>query len=343
MSGAGPLAGLRVVEFEGLAPLPFAAMMFADLGASVVRIERVGKRPPTVGDPRLDVLLRGREGMPIDLKRPEGRAEALRLLADADILLEAHRPGVMERLRLGPADCAPISPRLIYVRITGWGQEGPAALAAGHDINYLALAGALYPMGPADAPPMPPLNLIGDFGGGGMLAVVGALAALTERARTGRGQVVDAAMIDGVGLHLAQLFGWRAMGVWDDHRGTNLLDGGAYFYRCYACADGAFIAVGALEPEFHARFITGLGLDPADFHPQYDRSRWPERAEQIAAVFAERSRDAWAEAFAGSDACVTPVLTPGEAVLHPANQARHAHLDVSGQWQPAPAPRFRTP
>ncbi len=337
---AGQLAGLKVVEFAGLGPVAFAGMMLADMGADVTRIARPGEPAVSPGDPALDILLRGRAYVRLDLRSPGGVAQAMPLVEQADILIEGFRPGVMERLGLGPEPCVAANPALIYVRLTGWGQTGPLAHKAGHDINYLAVAGALHPIGPAGKPPVPPLNYIGDFGGGGMLAVVGALAALAARARTGRGEVIDVAMVDGIGLQMAMLYSWRAMGFWTDRRGENLLDGGAYFYRCYETADGAYLAVGALEPQFHRAFIDGLGLDPAGFEPQYDRSRWPERAERIAGVIAGKTRAAWVEAFADLDGCVSPVLTPDEAIDHPASRARAAHIEAAGQWQPAPAPRF---
>jgi len=328
---------MRVVEFAGLAPVSFAGMMFADLGAEVLRIERAQAPAVSAGVPRLDILLRGRVRHELDLKSGEGREVAMGLLAAADVLIEGNRPGVMERLNLGPKECAATNPRLIYVRLTGW---GPNQAQAGHDINYLALAGALYPLGPADRPPLPPLNFVGNFGGGGMLAVVGALAAIAERTRTGRGSLVDVAMSDGIGIQMALLFSWRAMGFWDDRRGQNLLDGGAYFYRCYECADGGFMAVGAIEPPFHDTFIRRLALDPADFMPQFDRSQWESRTARIAAVFRTRPRTAWEAVFQGADACVTPVLSPEEATRYPSNLARGAHLVVEGQPQPTPAPRF---
>lgn len=336
----GPLAGLQVIEFAGLGPVAFAGMMLADMGADVTRIARPGEPAVSPGDPALDILLRGRRHIDLDLRTAEGIACAMQLTERADILIEGFRPGAMERLGLAPHQCAAANPRLIYVRLTGWGQTGPLAHKAGHDINYLAVAGGLHPMGPSDEPPLPPLNYVGDFGGGGMLAVIGALAALTERARTGRGTTIDAAMVDGIGLQMALLYSWRAMGFWTDVRGTNLLDGGAYFYRCYETSDGAYLAVGALEPRFHESFIVGLGLDPAAFEPQYDRVAWPERAKSIARVIFGKSRAAWIEAFADLDACVSPVLTPDEAIDHPAGRARVAHVDEGGQWQPAPAPRF---
>jgi alpha-methylacyl-CoA racemase len=337
---AGPLAGLKVVEFAGLGPVAFAGMMLADLGADVTRIARPAEPAVSPGDPALDVLLRGRTHLTLDLRAANGVAETTPLIARADILIEGFRPGVMERLGLGPEPCVASNPGLIYVRLTGWGQTGPLARKAGHDINYLAVAGGLHPMGPPGGPPLPPLNYVGDFGGGGMLAVVGALAALAERARTGRGAVIDAAMVDGIGVQMALLYSWRAMGFWTDVRGENLLDGGAYFYRCYETLGGDYLAVGALEPQFHRTFVEGLGLDPESFEPQYDRSAWLERGDRVARVIAGKTRAAWVEHFAGLDCCVSPVLTPSEAVQHPASRARAAHVKAGGHWQPCAAPRF---
>lgn len=365
----GPLHGLRVLEIASLAPGPFAATMLSDLGAEVLRVDRpphVPERFPTTrtsaahttsGDqtsgtqttsatPQAppDPLGRGRRSVAVDLKHPEGPATVLRLVEVADVLIEGFRPGVCERLGIGPADCLARNPRLVYVRVTGWGQDGPLARAAGHDINYLALAGALAPIGPADGPPLPPLNYVADFGGGGMLAVVGILAALWERERSGRGQVVDAAMVDGVALLSAHLHGLRAAGGWPGRRGENLLDGGAPFYRTYTCADGRHIAVGSLEPAFYATLLHGLGLAEEDLPDQYDRSGWPELHRRFAEVFATRTRQEWAERFEGTDACVVPVLDPDEAPDHPHLAARRTFVEVGGMRQPAAAPRLsRTP
>ena len=340
----GPLAGVRIVEFEGLGPTPFAAMMLADLGADVVRIDRPTSSGPQAGDPRLDALARSRRSIALDLKTPDDRDTALALVASADALIEGNRPGVMERLGLGPADCAAVNTSLVYARMTGWGQDGPLAAKAGHDINYIAQAGALHPIGAADAPPRPPLNLVGDFGGGALFAVVGIVAALLERASSGAGQIVDAAMVDGAALLTTQLHAWRAMGFWNERRDDNLLDGAAYFYRCYETADGGYLAVGAIEPQFHHALLTGLGLDPRDFPDQLDRRHWPDRSRALATLIASRTRDDWMGAFAGLDACVSAVLTPAEAVTDGANTARAVFVDVAGHAQPAPAPRFsRTP
>jgi len=340
----GPLAGIRVVEFAALGPTAFTAMMLADLGATIVRIDRSTGPDRRAGDPKLDLLNRGRRALALDLKQPAGRAIALALVGRADLLVEGFRPGVMERLGLGPDDCQAANQGLIYARLTGWGQDGPLADKAGHDINYIALAGALFPLGDPQSPPPPPLNLVADYGGGAMFAVTGILAALVERQRSGRGQVVDIAMVDGVSLLLTQIYGWQAMGFWQTRRAANLLDGGAYFYRCYATRDGRHIAVGAIEQKFHDAFLTGLGLDSADFPDLLDRRYWAERSARIAAIVATRDYADWLALFDKLDACVSPVLSPDEACRHPANLARRVHIDIEGVLQPAPAPRFgRTP
>lgn len=335
---SGPLSGIRVVEVASIGPGPFAAMILADLGAEVIRVERRdGGGAGFPGDP----LLRGRSAsIALDLKHPQGIEVLLRLAAGADVLVEGFRPGVAERLGFGPAACHAANDRLIYGRMTGWGQDGPLASAAGHDIDYLAVAGVLGALGDSDRPPPPPLNLVADFGGGGMLLVVGVLAALVERFRSGRGQVVDAAMVDGASLLAAMFHGMRAAGLWSDLRGDNLLDGAAPFYRSYATADGGHIAVGAIEPAFYADLLAGLGLADAGLPDQFDRAAWPELTRRFAEVFARRTRDEWVEVFAGRDACVAPVLTLGEAATHPQAEQRGAFVLVDGVVQPAPAPRF---
>jgi alpha-methylacyl-CoA racemase len=338
----GPLDGVQVVEIASLAPAPFGCMVLADLGADVLRVDRVGAATGRAdGGP----LSRGRRSVQLDLKQPEGIGLLLTLIEDADVLVEGFRPGVTERLGFGPAECAQRNPRLVYARMTGWGQDGPLAATAGHDIDYIAVSGALYPLGRAGGPPTPPVNLLGDFGGGGLLMALGILAALVERERSGLGQVVDAAMVDGSALLSAFLYGLRASGSWRDERGTNLLDTGAPFYDTYATADGQHVAVGALEPQFYAALLRGLGLDQGDPLPeQYDESGWPVLREKFTAVFASRTRDEWAQAFAGTDACVAPVLSPAEAPGHPHNAARDTFTEVAGVMQPSPAPRFsRTP
>jgi alpha-methylacyl-CoA racemase len=339
----GPLQGVRILELAGIGPGPFAAMVLADLGADVVRVDRPSRGDADDGGAR-DLLARGRRSVVVDLKRSEGVEVVLRLVESSDVLIEGFRPGVVERLGLGPDVCLDRNPRLVFGRMTGWGQEGPYVRRAGHDINYIALAGALEPIGRAGQPPTPPLNLVGDFGGGGMLLAVGVLAALLERERSGRGQVVDAAMVDGAALLATFIYGLRAAGAWRDERGSNLLDGGAPFYDTYPTADGKFVAVGALEPKFYAELLAGLGLDPAGLPGQLDRDGWPALRAAISARFAERTQDEWAAAFAGSDACVVPVLSMADAPGHPHNAARGTFTEVAGVTQPAPAPRFsRTP
>jgi alpha-methylacyl-CoA racemase len=317
-------------------------MVLGDLGADVIRLARAGRRGlDAVGN---DPLNRGRPSVTVDLKSPAGIDVVLRLTERADVLVEGFRPGVAERLGIGPADCTPRNPRLIYARMTGWGQAGPLAASAGHDINYIALSGALGSMGRPGEPPAPPLNLVGDFGGGGMLLALGITAALVERERSGRGQVVDAAMVDGVALLTSFLYGLRAAGLWSDERGANLLDGGAPFYDTYETADGRYLAVGALEPQFYAALLTGLGLAGAELPDQHDRAGWPVLRARFAAVFATRTRDEWAAHFADVDACVTPVLSLAEAPHHRHNVERGTFTTVGDLVQPAPAPRFsRTP
>ncbi|GAA4684864.1 CaiB/BaiF CoA-transferase family protein [Pseudonocardia yuanmonensis] len=334
----GPLAGLRVVELGGIGPVPHAAMVLGDLGADVVRAQRPGGF--RLADPTRDHLLRSRRNHTLDLKDPVDRDRVRELAARADVLLEGFRPGVAERLGLGPEELTTANPRLIYGRMTGWGQDGPLAASVGHDINYIALNGTLHAMGPHDGPPAAPLNLAGDFGGGSMLLLVGVLAALWERERSGRGQVVDAAMIDGSALLMQSIWAWRGIGNWSDDRGRNLLDGGAPFYRSYRCADGGYVAVGAIEPQFYAELLKGLGLIGVELPDQDDRTGWPTLTERFTREFASRSRDEWAAVFAELDACVTPVLSFAEAARHPHARARGTFLDLHGVTQPAPAPRF---
>jgi alpha-methylacyl-CoA racemase len=343
--GSGPLNGLRVVELAGIGPAPHAAMVLADLGADVVRVDRPAGRSLQLGPPgATDAVLRGRRSVAADLKTDAGRTLVLDLAARADVLLEGLRPGVAERLGIGPDACLARNPRLVYGRITGWGQHGPRASEAGHDINYIGLTGALHAIGRAGEPPPPPLNLIGDFGGGSMLLLVGVLAALWERTRSGRGQVIDAAMVDGTAVLTQMMFALRGMATWTDDRASNLLDGGAPFYDTYACADGGYVAVGALEPQFFAALVSGLGLDPAEVGDQHDRSRWPAMRQAFADRFATRTREEWATHFAGAEACVTPVLSFAEAGADQHLAARHTYLEIDGIVQAAPAPRFsRTP
>lgn len=334
-----PLEGVRILEFDGLGPVTFAGMVLADMGADVLRLVRSESAgAPVFSDVGGEVLHRGRPAVAVNLKDPADRDRVLTLAGSADALIEGFRPGVMERLGLGPEDCAARNPRLVFGRVTGWGQTGPMAREVGHDINYIALSGALSALGEPDRPPRPPLNLLGDYGGGAMMLVTGVLAALLDARSTGRGRVVDAAMTDGSALLMSLFHALAARGLWSDGRGTNLLDGGAPFYRCYACKDGGFVAVGALEPQFYAALLNGLGL-AADEVPQFDLARWPETHNRFEALFATRTRDDWAEHFSGTDACVTPVLTRREAPLHPHNAARGTFVD-QGVWQPVPAPRF---
>ncbi|MEL6236247.1 MAG: CaiB/BaiF CoA-transferase family protein [Pseudomonadota bacterium] len=332
---SGPLASLRVLEMAGLGPCPMAGQYLADLGADVVVVDRRAGE-----DISHDVNRRGKRSVVLDLKTAEGVAEARALAGRADVLIEGFRPGVMERLGLGPADLTEAHPGLIYGRMTGWGQEGPLAASAGHDLTYLALTGALHAMGAPDRPPEPPLNLVADYGGGALFLVMGVLAALFERGRSGRGQVIDAAMTDGVPALLALQYSMRATGLWRDERGVNWLDGGAPWYRCYACRDGKFLAVAALEPPFFTTFLRLAGLDAGWAARQMDRAAWPEMAETFAARLAERDRDAWAAVFEGSDACTGPVLSWTEAPEHPHMVARGVFRTHQGVLQAVPAPRF---
>jgi alpha-methylacyl-CoA racemase len=336
----GPLAGVTVIEVASIGPGPFCSMVLADMGAEVVRIERLTAVAPD-SDPPPDPLQRGRSAsIGVDLKHPEGPELLLRLVDGADVLVEGFRPGVMERLGVGPDVCLARNPGLVYGRITGWGQDGPLAERAGHDIDYLAVAGVLHPIGDADRPPPPPLNLVGDFGGGGMLLAFGIAAALFERERSGRGQVIDAAMTDGSSLLVSLMHGLRATGMWSDERAANLLDGGAPFYRSYETSDGRYMAVGAIEPQFYEALLAGLGLADEDLPGQYDRSAWPSLHERFADAFRSASRAEWTRRFAGTDACVAPVNDLGEAIEDPHMAARMSFVEVAGIAQPSPAPRF---
>jgi alpha-methylacyl-CoA racemase len=342
----GPLSGIKVVEFAGIGPTPFAAMMLSDLGAEVLRIDRTDHVDANdKSRPSPDVLNRGRRSVAIDLKNERGVATAVRLLDQADVLLEGFRPGVMEKLGLGPASCWERNPRLVYGRMTGWGQDGPLSRAAGHDINYIALAGVLEGIGRAGEKPAVPLNLVGDFGGGAMLLVSGVLAALIERGTSGKGQIVDAAMVDGAALLCTMFYAFRNMGMWSESRGTNVLDTGAHFYEVYQTMDAKYVAVGAIEPQFYAELLTRLGLaHDARFQQQLDRDHWPDMKQGLAEVFLQKTRDEWCRLFEGSDACVAPVLTALEAPEHPHLRARRTFSVVDGVLQPSPAPRFsRTP
>ncbi len=342
----GPLTGFKIIEIAGIGPGPFAAMLLSDMGAEVLRIDRA--QAVLGGDPErppLDVLNRGRRSVGIDLKNPAGVEAVLRLVQSADALIEGFRPGVTERLGIGPDECAAQNPRLVYGRMTGWGQEGPMAKAAGHDINYIALAGALEPIGRVGQPPVPPLNLVGDFGGGAMFLAFGVVCAILEAQRSGQGQVVDAAMVDGAAALTAMFHGLAAMGVWSDERGTNLLDTGAHFYDVYETADGKFVSIGSIEPQFYAELLrlTGLDDDP-EFAAQYNRREWPTMKARLSDVFRAKTREEWTEIMEGTDVCFAPVLSMREAPAHPHLVARDTFIDVGGVLQPAPAPRFsRTP
>jgi alpha-methylacyl-CoA racemase len=336
---AGPLVGLRVVELASIGPGPHAAMMLADLGADVVRVERPDAAFG-LGPQGRNQQLRGRRTVTADLKSADGRNSILRLAEQADVLIEGYRPGVAERLGLGPEDCRQVNPRLVYGRMTGWGQDGPLANRAGHDINYLSVAGILNAVGRADERPVVPLNLIGDYGGGSMFLLTGILAALWERGRSGLGQVVDAAMIDGASMLAHMLWSMYGGGAWTDKRGENFLDGGAPFYDTYECADGRYMAVGSVEPQFYRRLLEGLGLAGADLPAQHDRMGWPTLRAALTQAFLTQSRQHWTDVFGSIDACVTPVLSFDEASLHEHVVARQVVSNLNGIVQPSPAPRF---
>jgi alpha-methylacyl-CoA racemase len=341
---AGPLAGLKVIEMVGIGPCPFAAMMLADMGADVIRIDRKPDQDapnpyPMLGT-KFDVMARGRRSLALDLKDPRARQVLLDLVAKADVLVEGFRPGVMERLGLGPDPCLDRNPRLVYGRVTGWGQTGPLALAAGHDLNYVALSGMLHAMGRADGPPAPPLNLVGDFGGGAMMLAFGVVCAAWEAKSSGKGQVVDAAMTDGAALLGSMMYGLRAFGSWRDEREANLLDGGAPFYDCYACSDGKFISIGAIEPQFYSQLLALTGAQDPQLRKQWRQADWPELKRKFADLFATRTRAEWCTLLEGTDVCFAPVLDMAEAPRHPHNAARGTFVERDGVTQPAPAPRF---
>lgn len=343
----GPLAGIRVIELAGLGATPFAAMLLSDLGADVVTVHR----PPSTGIPEdafaamtATAMARGRRSIAVDLKHPSGIDLVLDLLATADGLIEGFRPGVMERLGLGPEPCLERNPRLVYGRMTGWGQEGPLASAAGHDVNYIALAGVLHHVGGRDEPPVVPLNLVADFGGGGLLLAFGMVAALLEAARSGTGQVVDTAMVDGSALLMTMIYELAGRGLWNSERASNMNDGGAHFYQVYETADGKYVSVAAMEPKFYRTLLVLVGLSDPDLPDQWDRSAWPALRERFADLFRSRTRAEWTELLEGTDACFAPVLSMAEAPGHPHSRARSAFVEVDGITQPAPAPRFsRTP
>ncbi len=332
----GPLAGYRIIELAGIGPGPFCGMMLSDMGAEVIRVERPakdGRRPR-------DVLARNRKSLAVDLKHPEGVETVLRLCEGADALFEGFRPGVTERLGIGPEDCMGRNPKLVYGRMTGWGQDGPMAQAAGHDINYIGLSGALHAIGRAGERPVPPLNLVGDFGGGGMLLAYGLVCGLLEAQRSAKGQVVDAAMVDGAASLMAMFFTFAAQGAFKPERGTNLLDGGAHFYDTYETADGEHICIGSIEPQFYALLVEKAGLDKEQFAPQMDPSKWPELKAALTQVFKSKTQAEWCKIMEGTDVCFAPVLSIFDAPKHPHNVARKTFVDVEGLVQPAPAPRF---
>jgi alpha-methylacyl-CoA racemase len=349
----GPLSGIKIIELAGIGPAPFTCMMLADAGAQVLRLERAPAGAVEAGeefaksgaDSYWDLLNRSRPSVGIDLKNPDALELVLGLVEQADGLIEGFRPGVAERLGVGPDDCFARNKRLVYGRMTGWGQDGPMASMAGHDIDYIAIGGALWPLGRADSAPVPPLNLVGDFGGGGMLLAFGMVAALLEAARSGEGQVVDAAMVDGAATLMTMIHAFHRHGLWNDERGANMLDTGAPFYEVYETADGKWMAVGGIEAQFYAELIRGLGLEgDSSFPSQMSRDQWSAMKERIAEIFKSKTRDEWSAIFDGTDACVVPVLSPWEAHLHPHNAARSTFVEVGGAVQPAPSPRFsRTP
>ncbi len=342
---SGALDNIRVIELAGIGPAPFAGMLLADAGADVLRVERSGFGGSVASEGvHWDFLARSRPSVSVNLKEPDGVALLLDLVEGADALIEGYRPGVAERMGIGPEVCLERNPRLVYGRMTGWGQDGPFALAAGHDIDYIALAGALWPIGWADQPPPPPLNLVGDFGGGGMLLAYGVVCALLEASRSGKGQVVDAAMVDGAASLMTIIYAFRRGGIWQEGRASNMLDGAAPFYGTYETADGKYFAIGAIERQFYAELLRVLEVDPASLPDQNDREQWPAMRERFAQIFRSKTRDEWSDRFAGTDACGAPVLSPWEAHEHPHNRARETFVEIEGNVQPAPAPRFsRTP
>ena len=333
----GPLTGIRVVEMAGIGPGPFTAMMLSDLGAEVIRVDRLSHKGT---GHRANVLNRGRKSIAVDLKNPRGVETTLRLIEQADVVLEGFRPGVMERLGLGPEECLSVNPRLIFGRMTGWGQTGPLSQAAGHDINYISIAGALGAMGYADRPPAPPLNLVGDFGGGAMYLLTGILAALVERATSGQGQIIDAAMTDGTASLLSPFFGLMAMNMWTTDRFSNRLDGGAFYYGSYECSDGKYISIGSLEPQFYALLLEKAEITDPEFQEQLDEAAWPAKREKLNQLFKTRTRQRWCDIMEGTDVCFAPVLDLKEAPTHPHNIDRKTFVELEGVVQPAPAPRF---
>lgn len=333
----GPLNGVKIIELAGIGPAPFCGMMLSDMGADVIRIDREGIDPP-LG--RNGALSRGRRSIIVDLKKPAGIELVLRLVEKSDALIEGYRPGVMERLGLGPDVCLARNPPLVYGRMSGWGQEGPLSQSSGHDLNYIALSGALHTVGNSNDGPVPPLNLVGDFGGGGMYLAFGLVCALLETRNSGQGQVVDAAMIDGASSLMAMIYGMMAENKWQDSRQSNILDGAAHYYRCYECSDNKWIAIAALEDKFYAVLLDKLGIQLAGHTERHNRANWPPLHAQLQAIFLTKSRDEWQTLLEASDACFSPVLNLKEAPLHPHNASRNTFVNIDGQWQPAPAPRF---
>ncbi len=334
----GPLEGVKIIEVGGIGPGPFCGMMLSDMGADIVRIERKGGL--SLSEPKYDILTRNRRSVFIDLRKPQGVATALKIIEQVDALQEGFRPGVMEKLGLGPDVCLKRNPKLVYGRMTGWGQEGPLAKAAGHDINYISMSGALHAIGRKGEKPVPPLNLVGDFGGGGMMLAFGMVCALFESQKTGRGQVVDAAMVDGSAALMSIIYGLKAAGLWMDRCGINLLDSGAHFYDTYETADGKYISIGSIEPQFYALLLELAEIEDPEFENQLDFTRWPDLKIKLETLFKTKTRDAWCAIMEGTDICFAPVLSLDEAPEHPHNQARKTFVEMEGVLQPAPAPRF---
>jgi alpha-methylacyl-CoA racemase len=337
----GPLEGVKILEVAGIGPGPFAGMMLSDMGAEVVRIDRADRvRGGDPENPPKDILARGRRSVAVDLKNPQGVELVLAMVEKADVLIEGFRPGVMERLGLGPEICLARNPGIVFGRMTGWGQEGPLAHAAGHDINYIALTGALHAIGRRDQAPVPPLNLVGDFGGGGMLLAYGVVCALLEKARSGQGQVVDAAMVDGASALMGMIYAMKSMGVWQDERGTNMLDTGSHFYDVYETRDAKYVSIGSIEPQFYALLLQQLGLEGEELPPQMDREQWAALKVRVAEIFKTRTRDEWSAIMEGTDVCYAPVLDLDEAPEHTHLKQRKTFVEAAGVIQPAPAPRF---
>jgi alpha-methylacyl-CoA racemase len=332
----GPLQGIRIVEFAGIGPGPFAAMLLSDMGAQIVRIDRKGGRSPG----KTEITMRGRKAVALDMKKPEAVEAALKLIARADALIEGFRPGVMERLGVGPDVCLARNPKLVYGRMTGWGQTGPLAMAAGHDMNYIAITGALHAIGPKDGKPVPPLNLVGDFGGGALYLAFGLACGLLEAKRSGKGQVIDAAMTDGAASLMTMFYAMTASGFWQDERSSNMLDGGAHFYDTYETKDGKYVSIGSIEPQFYKELMEKTGISDPAFAAQMDRSAWPSLKAKLAAVIKNKTRDEWDAIMQGSDVCYAPILSLAEAPKHPHNAARKTFVEIDGVVQPAPAPRF---